>query len=73
MEQQRKDSRETFRLAVLAHEAHAEVDIIFGWKMNSRTRNLVTKEEQIIAQSKKVGDQIGSVAELYYPGCQQRV
>lgn len=42
MKQQRKDGRETFRLTVLVHEAHAKVDIILGWQMNSRTRNLRT-------------------------------
>lgn len=45
MKQQREDSRDTLRLTVLAHEAHAEVDIILGWQMNSRTRNLRTEEE----------------------------
>lgn len=32
---------------VLAHEAHAQVDIILGWKMNTRTRNLRTVEEHV--------------------------
>lgn len=30
MKEQRKDGRETFRLTVLAHEAHAKVDVILG-------------------------------------------
>ena len=47
MKQQRKDGRETFGLMVLAHEAHAQVDIILGWQMNTRTRNLRTVEEDI--------------------------
>lgn len=47
MKLQRKDGRETFGLMVLAHEAHAQVDIILGWKMNTRTRNLRTVEEHI--------------------------
>ena len=47
MKQQRKDSRETFGLVVLAHEAHAQVDIILGWQMNTRTRNLRIVEVHI--------------------------
>lgn len=50
MKQQREDSREVFRLTVLAHEANAEVDVILGWQMNTRTRNLRLMHEQILVQ-----------------------
>lgn len=48
MKQQREDSREVFRLTVLAHEAHAEVDVIFDWQMNTRTRNLRSMHQHIL-------------------------
>ncbi len=54
MKQQRKDSRETFRLTVLAHEAHAKVDIILGCQMNSRTRNLRTGENILVQLNKNM-------------------
>lgn len=54
MKQQRKDGRETFRLTVLAHEAHAKVDVILGWQMHSRTRNLRTVEKQFLVQFNRV-------------------
>ena len=40
MKQQGEDGRETLSLTVLAHETHAEEDVIFGWQMNPRTGNL---------------------------------
>lgn len=47
MKQQREDGGETLRLAVLAHEAHAEVDVVLGRQVNSRTRDLGTMEDRV--------------------------
>lgn len=48
MNQQREDGRETLRLMALAHEAHAQVDVVLGGQVNSRTGNLRTVEKNML-------------------------
>lgn len=59
MNQQREDGRETLRLTALAHEAHAQVDVVLGRQVNSRTGNLRTVEKNIL---KKMSDVRGPLS-----------
>ena len=68
MKEQREDGRQTLRPTVPAHDTHAEVDIILGWQMDSRTRNLRAVEEHILVGLNRVISQICTVPEPVFTG-----